>query len=488
MVGMYQITDPADKANGLPSGDETDVPLVLTSHYFTKDGLLSNETKQQTSIYGDVFLVNGAMQPFLSVGPKLYRLRILNAAVSRTFNLTLLAGDAQIPMSVIGSDGGYRKPADIKSLVISMAERYEILVDFSRFAGQTLMLRTTNTWTDTAYMETDDLMQINVSAANTSDHRKSISRAWTTSLSSDSKFPANPKIAATRNFKLDSHMDMLWGINGLHHDDPMSRVLLKPALGTIDKITFQSNGMGRWTGGKLGSADPSLRPAEVPAIPADHGHHGRRQMMGHGEMAQKGDMSTDMSNAAWTHAMHLHLADVKLISRRKQDPAKAEGRDYLEEYEKDAVKDVVVLGSNEIVEVLAKYAPYPGMYMMHCHNEIHEDKGMMGIFNITRLQDFGYSDLDAKLEDPMDTRFNAKPWNGTDLDQVKREVLPFFSSLKAYPDLKRIEELEEKYWGSHEVPKEETKGAASSGGMSGMGGMHGSGGSGMNMTGGNMAR
>jgi hypothetical protein len=54
---------------------------------------------------------------------------------------------------------------------------------------------------------------------------------------------------------------------------------------------------------------------------------------------------------------------MKLVSRRKEDPSKAEGRDYLEEYEKNAVKDVVLLGSNEVVEVLAKFQPYPGVYV-----------------------------------------------------------------------------------------------------------------------------
>lgn len=52
-----------------------------------------------------------------------------------------------------------------------------------------------------------------------------------------------------------------------------------------------------------------------------------------------------------------------MISRRKDNPSKPEGRDFLEEYERDAVKDVVLLGSNEVVEVLAKFAPFPGVYV-----------------------------------------------------------------------------------------------------------------------------
>jgi hypothetical protein len=54
---------------------------------------------------------------------------------------------------------------------------------------------------------------------------------------------------------------------------------------------------------------------------------------------------------------------MKLISRRKDNASSPEGRDYLEPYEKDSVKDVVLLGSNEVVEVLAKFQPYPGVYV-----------------------------------------------------------------------------------------------------------------------------
>lgn len=54
---------------------------------------------------------------------------------------------------------------------------------------------------------------------------------------------------------------------------------------------------------------------------------------------------------------------MKIVSRRKEDPSKPQGRDYLESYEKDSVKDVILLGSNEVVEVLAKFQPYPGVYM-----------------------------------------------------------------------------------------------------------------------------
>ena len=55
---------------------------------------------------------------------------------------------------------------------------------------------------------------------------------------------------------------------------------------------------------------------------------------------------------------------MKVVSRSRDDAKKVEGRDYLENYEKDAIKDVVLLGSNERIEVLVKFVPYSGVYML----------------------------------------------------------------------------------------------------------------------------
>jgi len=74
---------------------------------------------------------------------------------------------------------------------------------------------------------------------------------------------------------------------------------------------------------------------------------------------------------------------------------------------------------------------------------------MMAVMNVTKLKDFGYSDLDTELEDPMDSRFRAKRYSGTDLNDIKSNVLPAFSKLGAYPDPVKLAELESKYWNSN---------------------------------------
>lgn len=68
---------------------------------------------------------------------------------------------------------------------------------------------------------------------------------------------------------------------------------------------------------------------------------------------------------------------MKIVSRRKADPSLPAGREHIEPYEDGSIKDVAILGGNEVIEVIAKYQPYPGLYMLHCHNLIHEDNGMV---------------------------------------------------------------------------------------------------------------
>jgi bilirubin oxidase len=129
LFGMYQIVDPkTETPEGIPTEPRYDVPLLFTSHYFTASGGLTDESRERASVYGDTWLANGAVRPYLDVEPRRYRFRVLNAAVSRTLNLTLeVERGAVVDMAVVASDGGLRPFSVItKSLVVGMGERWEV--------------------------------------------------------------------------------------------------------------------------------------------------------------------------------------------------------------------------------------------------------------------------------------------------------------------------------------------------------------------------
>ena len=137
--------------------------------------------------------------------------------------------------------------------------------------------------------------------------------------------------------------------------------------------------------------------------------------------------------------MHIHLVDFQIISR--------EGNRPVLEYEKAALKDVVLLGTNEKVKVLAKYAPWDGVYMFHCHNLIHEDHDMMAAFNVSVLEDFGYKET-THFIDPMEERWLAKNEDPAKSTQayVEGTLLPMFDATDAYKSVKETEEALDKYW------------------------------------------
>jgi bilirubin oxidase len=328
LAGMYQVVDSAlDASLGIPSGTKYDVPLILTSQYFNPNGALSNESNATTSIYGDTVLVNGRIQPYFAVEPRKYRFRLLNAACSRAFNITLRDGVAAVPLSVIGSDGGFRhSPIDTKNLIMAMADRWEVIVDFAPLSGKNVTFTTKNMWSDTDYSGMDDVLRFVVagSPAKTAGNERA-----TRPFVVDLKFPDDVKVAAERTIVLQSHMDRTWGFNSFHMDDAMSRVMMRPPLGTVEKYTFKSAGMGMTTGGKTGSSDPLLHGGA--SSPSSSG--GMEGMMGSsrnivkrqmgGMMGSSGSGSSNsgssgmsMANVGWTHAMHLHLVVSWSLSKK----------------------------------------------------------------------------------------------------------------------------------------------------------------------------
>jgi spore coat protein A len=81
--------------------------------------------------------VNGKVWPFVDVEPRLYRLRILNGCNARIMDLRL-----GVPMWQIGAEGGlWDQPVRVKNLVLAPAERADVIADFSRARGQTLVLQ-----------------------------------------------------------------------------------------------------------------------------------------------------------------------------------------------------------------------------------------------------------------------------------------------------------------------------------------------------------
>ncbi len=143
LFGMALVRDETEDALDLPAG-KYEVPLLFYDRNFSADGQLfypesgDPEHPWMPEFAGDAILVNGKIRPFLNVEPRLYRFRVLNAANSRFFELSL---EHNLPYHQIGSDQGLLgAPVRLTHLYLAPAERADLLIDFSDAAGSNLHL------------------------------------------------------------------------------------------------------------------------------------------------------------------------------------------------------------------------------------------------------------------------------------------------------------------------------------------------------------
>jgi FtsP/CotA-like multicopper oxidase with cupredoxin domain len=317
LAAQYILHDATEMALPIPHG-AYDIPIVIKDAMFQQNGDLVIDDNNHSGIYGDVILVNGRPWPVMDVEPRKYRFRMLNASVSRSYDLALDTGE---PMTIIATDGGLMpQPQDVSHFRFGMAERYEVVIDFAKYRpGQRVVLQ--------------NLMPANNIDFNTVNVVMAFRVGATVSDSSNNEVPRdlNPNMAVmglteadsmrTRNFRFERGSGH-WTINGTTWDD-------------VVNSDYQ-----------LVLANPGYRDVEIWEL--------------------------ENASGGWFHPIHIHLVDFKVLDRNGQPPLPHER----------GPKDVVYVGENEKVRVIMRFENQRGRYMMHCHNLVHEDHDMMGQFEV----------------------------------------------------------------------------------------------------------
>jgi spore coat protein A len=223
LYGFFLVRDRAEAALRLPSGD-SEIPIVLADRMFNADGQLhypSAETPEAPwveEVYGDVHLVNGKLFPFLEVGPRRYRLRLLNASNARVLYLALSNGQR---FHQIGSDQGLlAAPLPLTSLTLAPAERADVIVDFGAAAGTNVVLKS----------QALELMQFRV-ARGPAPRPAALPRA----LRPIARMPASSAVK-TRTLTLNHYVEpktqrMLMLLNATRWHEPVTE---KPELGSVE--------------------------------------------------------------------------------------------------------------------------------------------------------------------------------------------------------------------------------------------------------------
>jgi len=240
LAGFHLVHDDEEEALPLPRG-ERDIPLMIADRSFAADGSFRYpavddaqhkpgvHTRYMDGVLGDVILVNGAPWPVLDTQRLRYRLRLLNASNARRYRLAL---DPQPPggggLVQIGSDGGLlEKPIKHDALDIAPGERFDVVVDFSRYRPGTHVRLVNQLGSDT----TAEVMRFDVSTARPPADDSHIPARLST-------IPAPPKNAvATRTFHFQRRPGSDgWTINGQPYKP--GKALATVRLNTTEKWRF----------------------------------------------------------------------------------------------------------------------------------------------------------------------------------------------------------------------------------------------------------
>lgn len=135
LAGLFYIEDGVSDSLNIPKEyGVDDIPLIIQDKKFDADGNYNYDLDMQDrmmGLHGDVYLINGEINPYLEVPQGKVRFRLLNGSNARTYQFQLSNGSA---FQQIASDGGFlEQPAELTELVLSSAERAEIILDFSDY-------------------------------------------------------------------------------------------------------------------------------------------------------------------------------------------------------------------------------------------------------------------------------------------------------------------------------------------------------------------
>ncbi len=339
LFGMYIIHDDEERSHLLPTG-YYDIPLILCDRSFHEDGSLYYPSQSEKPVkdvnpsvipdfFGDTIVVNGKAWPYLQVEPRRYRFRVLNGSNARFYKMSLSNGHSFI---IIGTDQGLvRTPIETSSILLAPAERVDVIIDFSSYEGESIILLN-----DAAApfpqggqpdrKTTGTIMQFRVGTTPTIGYKEPLPYILTTIPMLNEQ-----EASCRRNLTLSMRPDQ-YGRNIHLLDDRLwtEPISEKACLGSIEVWTL-----------------------------------------------------INLSKA--THPIHLHLVQFQILDRQPFDR---------EVYEKDGTitrtgprrgperieqgwKDTVRANPGEVTRIIMQFGPFTGLYVWHCHILEHEDYEMM---------------------------------------------------------------------------------------------------------------
>jgi len=357
-AAMYNIYSALDRGNEsindgvnlqLPSGTtkswgnlDYDINLVLADKAWDRDGQLYFDIFNFDGFLGDAMTVNFAYKPYFEVEPRRYRFRILNGSVARFVKLALSDGS---PMLQIGNDGNLLPhPVTLTQLdVQGIAERYDIVIDFSRYKSSP-----TN--------PAPKVWMVNLCEHEDGKGPKdelSLAQA----LSGKSSDPCVGKFLEFRVV-----LPLTNNTDGSKAYTDKDTLIPNPDLSKIPVVRERTFEFGR--DGGSDSAPWTVKTDGGQGLAADFSRVTAAPKPGTLEI-----WHLKNGGGGWDHPVHIHFEEGQILARNGSlgnVPAWERGR-----------KDVYRLHPDGSVTIAMQFREFYGMFMEHCHNTTHEDHAML---------------------------------------------------------------------------------------------------------------
>lgn len=333
LAGFYLIRDFLERRLNLPEGPY-EIPIMIQDKQFNEDGSLfypDNATppvdnpvpSTPSFFFGNTIVVNGKLWPYLEVEPRKYRFRLLNASNVRPYVLRLSNGGV---FHQIGTELGLlHHPVDINTFILEPAERIDLIIDFSKYKGEEIILL--NDAQPIPAPGTEMIMKFKITEELTCPDKSEIPKELRPFHKID------PKLAVKeRTLHLDETTDhygrALHLLNNMMWDAPATE---KPQLDTIEIWHL-------------------------------------------------------VNHFAFPHPIHLHLVHFEILGRKEFTDADFDvNGNYIYNQEsltppldfETGPKDVVRTDPGQVTSIVMHFKEHAGDYVWHCHILEHEDNDMM---------------------------------------------------------------------------------------------------------------
>jgi len=357
------LPGPASGVGADPFGRYYEIPLAIQDRSFNDDGSLFYPDSREffdgfagpyigedesdispiwnPEVFGDTIVVNGRTWPYLEVEQRRYRFRFLNGCNSRFLILRLSRNSLRFWQ--IGSEGGFLPaPVELAELLLSPAERADVIVDFTRVPVGT-EVRLLNLGPDEPFgggKPGKDFEPANPDTTGQVMQFRVVPR-----IGSDSSTPPDrltlpaitPLPAATNTRRLS-----------LNEEDSATLADVGPRAALLG--TLNPDG----TGNALDWDDPIT---ENPAV-------------GSTEVWELYNFTED------AHPIHVHEVQFQVVNRQPFGGAWRPPESW-----ETGFKDTVIAYPGEITRIKSRFG-VAGLFVWHCHIVEHEDNEMMRPYRI----------------------------------------------------------------------------------------------------------